>query len=64
MLMVSKGPWATCALTALALVQNYQTNCGYKHNETTHVVKTVIYELDVSYAPTYIFRSNGYLKYN
>ena len=26
----------------------YQTNCGYKHNETTHVVKTIIYELDVS----------------
>ena len=23
--------------------------------------KTFIYELDVSYAPTYIFRSNGYL---
>ena len=31
----------------------YQTNCGYKHNETTHV--------DVSFASTYIFRSNGYL---
>ena len=24
----------------------------YKHNETTHVVKTFIYELDVSYAAT------------
>ena len=29
-----------------------------------HVVKTFIYVLDVSYAPTYIFRSNGYLNYN
>ena len=38
-----------------------QTNCGYKHNQTTHVVKTFIYKLDVSYAPKYIFRSNGYL---
>ena len=43
-----------------------QENCGYKHNETTHmhVVKTFIYGLDVSYVPTYIFRSNGYLNYN
>ena len=40
----------------------YQTNCGYKHNDTTHVVKTFIHELDVSYSPTYIFRGNGYLK--
>ena len=32
-----------------------QTNCGYKHNKTTHVVKTFISELDVSYAPTYAF---------
>ena len=37
---------------------------GYKHNETTHVVKTFIYEVDVSYASTYIFRSNGYPNYN
>ena len=37
------------------------TNCGHKHNEKTHVVKTFIYELDVSYAPTYIFRSNDYI---
>ena len=29
-----------------------------------HVVKTFIYELNVSYAPTYIFRSNGYQNYN
>ena len=36
----------------------------YKHNGTTHVVKTFIYELDVSYAPTCIFRSNGHLNYN
>ena len=27
--------------------QKYQTNCGYKHNGTTHVVKTFIYVLDV-----------------
>ena len=26
-----------------------------------HVVKTFIHELDVLYASTYIFRSNGYL---
>ena len=43
---------------------NKQTAVSYKRNETTHVVKTFIYELDVSYAPTYIFRSNGYLNYN
>ena len=36
----------------------------YKHNETTHVVKTFIQELDVSYAPTYIFRGDDYLNYN
>ena len=36
-----------------------QTNWGYKHNETMHVVKFYIYGLDVSYAPKYIFRSNG-----
>ena len=30
--------------------------CGYKDNETTHVVKSFLYEFDVSYAPTYIFR--------
>ena len=30
--------------------------------KTTHVVKTFIHELDVSYSPTYIFRGNGYLK--
>ena len=29
-----------------------------------HVVKLFIYELNVSHAPTYILRSNGYLKYN
>ena len=44
-------------------LQKHQTNCGYKHNGTTHVVKSFIYVLDVSYAPTYIFRSNGYLNY-
>ena len=44
--------------------QKYQTNCGYKHNGTTHVVKTFIYGHDVSYAPAYIFRSNVYLNYN
>ena len=33
-----------------------QTNCGYKHNGTTHVVKFYISGLDVSYTPTYIFR--------
>ena len=27
-----------------------QTNCGYKHNKTTHAVKFYIYGLDVSYA--------------
>ena len=40
------------------------SNCGYQHNETTHVVKSLIYELDISYASTNIFRSNGYLHYN
>ena len=29
-----------------------------------HVVKTLIYDLDVSYAPTYIFGCNGYPNYN
>ena len=43
---------------------NKQTAVSYKRNETTHVVKTFIYELDVSYAPTYIFRSNGYQNYS
>ena len=37
---------------------------GYKHNETSHVVKTFIQELDLSYAATYIFRGDGYLNYN
>ena len=34
------------------------------NNETTRVAKTFIYKLDVSYATTYILRSNGYLNYN
>ena len=55
----------TLILRPFQLEKKYQTNCGYKHTETTHVVKTFIYELDVLYAPTYIFRSNGlYLNYN
>ena len=29
-----------------------------EHDKTTHVVKTLIYELNVSYATTYIFRSD------
>ena len=29
-----------------------------------HAVKTFIYEHGVLYAPTYIFKSNGYLNYN
>ena len=28
-----------------------------------NVVKTFMYELDISYAPVYLFRSNGYLNY-
>ena len=32
-------------------MEKEQTNYGYKYNETTHFVKTFIYELDVSYAP-------------
>ena len=54
----------TLILRPFQLEQKYQTNCGYKHNGTTHVVKSFIYGLDVSYASTYIFRSNGYLNYN
>ena len=46
------------------ILETNLTNCGYKHNGTTHVVKTYIYVLDVSYTPAYIFRSNGYLNYN
>ena len=52
------------AISTLVKKTNKQTNCGYKHSDTTHNVKTFIYELDVSYASTYIFRSKGYLNYN
>ena len=37
-------------------------NCGDKHDKTTHVVKTWIYKLNVSYASTYIFRSDRWGK--
>ena len=50
--------------SVISIWVKYQTNCSYKHNETTHVVKTFIYELDVSYTPPYIFRSNDYPNYN
>ena len=33
-------------------------------NVKTHVVKLSFMNFDVSYAPTYIFRSNGYLYLN
>ena len=46
------------------LSKNNKQTAGYKHNETTHVVKILTYELDVSYASTYIFRSNGYQNYS
>ena len=35
---------------------------GDKHDKTTHVVKTWIYKLNVSYASTYIFRSDRWGK--
>ena len=35
------------------------SNCDFKHRETKQAGRTFI-----SYAPTYIFRSNGYLNYN
>ena len=48
-------------------IETYKTHTNQVNlgsNYQTAVIKTFIYELDVSYAPTYIFRSNGYLNYN
>ena len=55
--------YVTIILRPFQLELKLQTDCGNKHNKTTHV-KTFIDELNVSYAPTYIFRSSVYQNYS
>ena len=50
-------------LRPFQLQQKYYANCGYKHDKTTHVVKLWLMTY-ISYASTYILRSDGWIKYN